>query len=72
MLKITYLVDFLFEALFEHLVGLVQYDSFELREVNIASLNVVKHATTSSDEEVYATAQCSRLVIDVDTTIDGQ
>ena len=72
MQKITYLVDFLFEALLQHLVGFVKHDRLELREVDIASLDVVEHATTGTDEEVDTAAQCSRLVVNVDTTIDGQ
>ena len=69
-LKITYLVDFLFEALLEHLVGLVEHDRLQRREVDVAPLDVVEHAPARPHEEVDAAAQRPRLVVDVHTTVD--
>ena len=72
MCQNTYLVDFLFEALFEHLVSLVKNDGLESGEINIAPLNVVEHSSAGSHEEVDASSEHPGLVINVDSTIDGQ
>ena len=66
------LINFFFEALFKHLIGLIQNDCLQRREVDIATLNVIKDTTASADEEVYALSKCSGLVFDVDTTVDCQ
>lgn len=72
MLKITYLVDFLFEALLEHLVSFVENDGLQGREIDVSSLNVIEDTTTSANKEVDSTTQSSRLVLDVHATVDGK
>ena len=71
-LRITYLVDLLFEALFEHLIGLVQNHSLQRREVDVATLDVVKNTAAGAHEEVNAAAQLPRLVLDADAAVDSQ
>ena len=68
----TYLVDLLLEPLFEHLISLIKDDGFDVREINVASLNVVKHSSTSTHKEVNTSFELSRLVIDADSAIDSQ
>lgn len=70
--KITYLVNFLFEALLEHLVSFVKDDGLEGRKVDVSALDVVEDTTASTDEEVDTTTQSPRLVVDVHTAVDGE
>ena len=71
-LKITYLVNFFFEALLEHLVCLVEDDGLEGGEVDVAALDVIKHTAARTHEEVDAASQRPRLVLDVHATVDRQ
>jgi len=57
LLKITYLVHFLLETLFEHLVCFVQDYGLQSREVNVAALNVVKDSAARAHKEVDAMAE---------------
>jgi len=66
------LVDFFFEALFEHLVSFVENDSLQCREIDISALNMIEHTTASTNKEVDAAAECSCLVLNVDSTIDSE
>lgn len=66
------LVDFFFEALLEHLIGFVENDSLQGGEVDVASLNMIEYTTTGSNKEVHSAAQCSGLVVDVHTTVNGE
>lgn len=72
MPKITYLVDFLFETLLEHLVSFVENDGLQGGEINVSSLDVVKDTSTSTNKEVDAAAQCPRLVFNVHAAIDRE
>ena len=56
----------------EHLIGLVKNHGLEGREIDVSSLNVVKHAAAGTHEEIDTMSQGPGLVVDVDTTIDSQ
>lgn len=66
------LVDFFFEALLEHLVSFVENDSLQCRKVDVSALNMIEHTTTSANKEVDTATECSRLVLNVDSTIDSE
>ena len=68
----TYLINFLFEALLEHLISFIKYNSLNCTEVNVASLNMVEHTSARTDKEVNSVAKSARLIFNVDTTVDGQ
>ena len=65
----TYLIDFLFESLLEHLICLIENNTLDCREINIAPFNMIKNSTTGSHKEVHTSSKLSCLVIDVDTSI---
>ena len=56
----------------EHLIGLVENDSLESREIDVSSLDMVKHTATRSHKEVNASSEGSGLVFNIDSTIDSQ
>ena len=72
MLKITYLVNFFFEALLQHLISFVQNHGLKSRKVDVTSLDVIKHTTTGSYEEIDSTAQLPGLIFNVYATIHSQ
>ena len=47
-------LNIFFEAKFEHNVSFIKYNTFQLREVNVTSLNVIKDSTSSSHKEIYS------------------
>jgi hypothetical protein len=59
-----------FEAEFEHDISFVKYNTFQLREVNVAALNVIKDSTSSSHKEVYSIFKLMSLVLNTDSSID--
>ena len=69
--KVTYLVDLFFEALLEHLISFVEDDRLQGAEVDVASLDMVEDTTTSANKEVNTTAECPRLVLDVNAAVDS-
>ncbi len=66
------LIDLFFEALLEHLISLIKNDGLESRKIDISSFDVIKDSTTSANKEVDTTAERSRLVVDIDATVDSQ
>ena len=56
----------------QHLISFVENDRLESREVDIASLDMIKHSTTGANEEVHTLTQLSGLVLHTDSTIDRQ
>ena len=68
----AYLVHLFFESLLEHLISFVKDDGLDVCEVDVASLDVVKHSSTCTNEEVNSASQCSCLVINWNTTVDCQ
>ena len=70
--KITYLVNLLFEALLQHLIGLVKNDGLKCWKVDVTSLDVIKDSTTGTDEKVDTMSKGSCLVLNVNTTVDCQ
>ena len=68
----AYLVNLFFESLLEHLVGFVKNDSSDAAEVDVASLDVIKYSSACSNKEVDSASESSCLVINGNTTVDGQ
>lgn len=56
----------------EHLVSFVENDSLQCRKVDVSALNMIEHTTTSANKEVDTATECSRLVLNVDSTIDSE
>lgn len=69
---LTYLVDFLFEALLQHLVGFIEHDCLNAAEVDVASLDVIENSSARSHEEIDSTSEGSGLVVDGNTSVDSQ
>ena len=63
-------LNIFFEAKFEHDVSFIKYHTFELREVNVTSLNVIKDSTSSSHKQVYSIFKLMSLVLDTNSSID--
>lgn len=70
--KSAYLVNFLFKALFEHLICFVENHSLNMGEIEIAALNVIKHTAARAHEKVNSTTQFVSLVLDRHTAVDSQ
>ena len=68
----AYLVNFLFKALFEHLICLVEHHSLNVGEVEVAALNVIKHAAAGAHKEVNSPSQFVSLVLDGHSAVDSQ
>lgn len=65
-------VDVLLEAELEHLIGLIEHDTLEITEVNVAAVDVVEDTTGGTDEDVNTVTKLARLIVDADATINGQ
>lgn len=64
------MIDVFLEALLEHLIGLVQNDGLQVREVEIATVDMIQDTAGRAHEELDTVAQLADLIIDRDTTID--
>ena len=69
---LAYLVDFLLEALLQHLICFIENDCLNAAEVNVSSLDVIENSTARSHEEVDSASEGSGLVVDGNTSVDGQ
>lgn len=65
------LLDILLEAHVEHDISLVEHESFQLREVDVLSLDMVEHSAGGSHEQVNSCLQLACLVLDTDTSVNG-
>lgn len=66
----TYLVNFLFEALFEHLVCFVENHSLNVGEVKVSALDMVQDTSAGTHKKVNSATQLVSLVLNGNTTID--
>ena len=65
-------VDVLLEAELEHLISLVENDTLELAEVDVAAVDVVEDTTSRTNEDVNTVTKLARLIVDADATIHSQ
>lgn len=65
-------VDIFLESQLEHDIGLIQHDSFQVFEVDISSLDVVKNTASRSNQDIDTLSELSSLIIDTNATINCQ
>ena len=65
------MVDILLEALLEHLVGLVEDDGLQVREVDVVPVDVVEDSAGRAHEELNSVPQITYLVLNGDSSVHG-
>ena len=63
------MVNILFETEFEHLVSLIQDDSLQVSEVDVASVDVIEDSPCGAYKDVNTVPKLSDLVFNVDTSV---
>ena len=56
----------------KHLISFVKNDSLQCRKIDVSTLDMIEHTTASANKKVNAAAECSRLVLNVDSAIDSE
>lgn len=65
------LLNVLLETHVQHHISFVEHESFQLRKVNVFSLDVIENSTGGSDEQIDSTLELASLVLDTDSSVDG-
>ena len=65
-------LDVLLETEFEHLISLIQHNSLDAGEINIASLNMIKNTARRANKDFDSILEVTNLRIDWHTTVHSR
>lgn len=60
------------EAELKHLIGLIEDHSLDSGEINVSTVQVIKNATSGSNEDFATTLQLMGLLLNADTAVNGR
>ena len=67
----NYLLNIFLEAHLEHLVSLIENQTLQTAEIDIASLNVIKNPASGADKYIDTIPEILNLLLNINATINS-